>query len=159
MITTNCEQGWKHQHLVHNGGCSCPMDVGEEQQLGSGAVHLLLFQSREQLCPGAVQGAPGWGWVHRPGWCCPCRLGDSCLPHPAVPSDPQRDNIVTEPRASPCVCNSRNSDQHMMAPRKKEQQCGVTAPLLKIHTPWDLTACPPELTASVSSSPCLWFYH
>lgn len=41
-----------------------------------------------------VQGAPGWF--------CPCRLGDSCLPHPALPSDPQRDNIVFEAWASPC---------------------------------------------------------
>lgn len=87
------EQGWKHQRLVPNGARSCPVDVGEEQQLCSGVVHLLLLQN--SLCRELLAEAG----VHRPGWCCPCRLGDSCLPHPAVPSDPQRDNTVFEPRA------------------------------------------------------------
>lgn len=88
------EQGRKHQHLVHNGARSCPMDVGEEQQLCSGAVHLLLFQNslcRELLAEAGVH-RPGWGWGIP---ACPIQFN----------VDPQRDNTVLEPWASPCACH------------------------------------------------------
>lgn len=63
------EQRWKLPHLFHNGASSCSMDVGEQQQLCCREVHLLLFQKslgRELLTEAGI---------HRPGWCCPCRLG------------------------------------------------------------------------------------
>lgn len=63
------EQRWKLPHLFHNGASSYSMDVGEQQQLCCREVHLLLFQKslgRELLTEAGI---------HRPGWCCPCRLG------------------------------------------------------------------------------------
>lgn len=88
MITTNCGAGVK-----------TPASCSQWSPFLSrgcwwGAAAVLWGCAFIALPEQPVQGGPGWF--------CPCRLGDSCLPHPALPSDPQRDNIVFEAWASPC---------------------------------------------------------
>lgn len=123
MITTNCGAGVKTPTP-----CSEWSQILQPPVPGTlvrsscavGFVHLLLFQ--KSLCRELLLEAG----IHTPGWCCPCRLGDSYLPHPAVPSDPQRDSIPwVRPSCVQFPGHRRNSDQHRMSPRQNVQQGGT----------------------------------
>lgn len=122
------EQRWKLPHLFHNGASSSSTDVGEKQQLCCRDVHLLLFQKslgRELLTEAGI---------HRPGWCCPRRLGgfliasSNCSLWPseeqcclwAMGQTQQHSLVCAVPRSLKTLWPTHDD------PRKNEQQCGTS---------------------------------
>lgn len=96
------------------------------------AVGMCIYCSCRKALAGSSWlrlGYTGPGDAAHAGW------GDSWLPHPAVPSDPQRDNVVFETWARPSVqhslvCAVPRSLKTLWPthddPRKNVQQCGTS---------------------------------
>lgn len=133
------EQRWKLPHLFHNGASSSSTDVGEKQQLCCRDMHLLLLQKslgRELLTEAGI---------HRPGWCCPRRLGGFLIASSSCslwPSEGQRclwDMGQTLCATQPCVCSSQVTEDtltHTWWPKEERTTVQYQLPL---HPCWRFT--------------------